>query len=88
MRNKKWLEYIKTCRCVICSTDQLIDGHHVVPGRPRCSDFFVVPLCRTHHDAYHNDPVQFTLDYDYDPWKEVSATLAQAIFEGTLEVKI
>jgi hypothetical protein len=64
-KNDKYLKFVKTLPCCICGHDTGVDAAHIRfsaayaakanPGvGQKPSDFWVVPLCRKHHDMQHS----------------------------------
>ena len=51
----KYLHHVRSLDCYVCR-DSETEPHHVLPGGVgmKGTDFGVVPLCRRHHDDYHN----------------------------------
>ena len=53
----KYLEFIRTKSCVVCSKST-VDAHHLVAQgwrQAKRNDFTALPLCREHHQEFHRN---------------------------------
>ncbi|MEQ4672299.1 DUF968 domain-containing protein [Providencia manganoxydans] len=67
--NKNLLQIIKKLPCCACG-NPADDAHHIVgyglSGMgTKAHDWYVIPLCRGHHDELHRDPVKWEQKYGY-----------------------
>ena len=91
IRNKKYIEFIKSLRCCVCGFKSPSDPHHVsLEGHGakgmKCSDDRAIPLCHLHHVEYHNTGRQtFATRYDLDYEKLIS--YLQRYYEDHHETK-
>ena len=63
MRNRKFLDWVKTLPCSLCG-QQSDDPHHIkIRGLGgtglTAPDFTAMPLCRTCHDDIHQGPTHY-----------------------------
>lgn len=88
MKNRHYLDWVKTLPCCACGDPTTVDPHHRIGNKKgmslRSSDFQTMPLCRKHHDELHNHGHQTFEEIHGDQAEMVIATLLRAIFEGRL----
>ncbi|GEM_PF-1868554 len=60
-RSESYLNLVRTKGCLVCGKQA--EPHHITLNDARwggkSSDLGAIPLCRVHHDLYHNDPKRF-----------------------------
>lgn len=81
---KAYLKWIRQLPCSVCGDDTGCDPHHLKglkQGKNMKSDVLVIPLCRRHHDAFHNDPNQWEVYYG-SQLGHLGKTLIQATLYG------
>lgn len=87
IEDRKYLQWVKTLRCVSCNT-QADDPHHPhgvgFKGMgTKVPDYWCIPLCRNCHDALHHD-VRAWEEVNGTQWEHAALTMLQAIYEGRL----
>jgi len=77
-RSKKYLEFIREKKCLVCQSAMQAEPHHVsIPGSGRGvgkkgSDYHTIPLCRNHHRSYHyNGRESFCEDFGIHLEREI-----------------
>lgn len=88
MKNRHYLNWVKSRPCVVCADDTGVDPHHIAQTKDsgmgmKVTDFWAIPLCREHHDDLHSDVEAWELAYG-SQWEHVAKTIKRAIFEGEL----
>jgi len=83
IRNKKYLEWVKTLDCVY-SGMPADDAHHIIGVGEggmgtTASDLFVYPVTRGEHSKVHQIPERWP-----DQWEYVARTLREAVKQGVL----
>ena len=56
IRSRAYLRWVASQPCAICGSTKGIDAHHWAPTRglsQKVNDTRAVPLCRSHHDEFH-----------------------------------
>jgi hypothetical protein len=69
IRDKKYMEWIKTLPCIICQRNTPSDPHHTKTGGKgiKACDYTCVPLCHKHHVEIHTVGTRtFQRIYDVD----------------------
>ena len=68
VRNAAYLRFVKGFACAACGSTRLVDpahsGDHGLGSKS--SDFSAIPLCRSCHAAFDEDPKGFALLHDLD----------------------
>jgi len=83
-RNRKYLDWVKTQSCVMCSRPaddphHLIGVGHMSGMGMKAPDSMVMPMCRQHHDWIHQTPSEWE-----NQWEWIARTLDKALREGVL----
>jgi hypothetical protein len=74
--NKKFINLVKTFGCSVCGTSP-VDAHHLdtigIGGNRKkdcVEDFSCVPLCRQHHNEWHQcGDTEFYKKHNINLWK-------------------
>lgn len=83
MSNKIYLAWLRELPCCICMDDHS-EPHHIKGlklGKNMKIDELTIPLCRAHHDAFHQDPAKWEKLYGPQT-KYLADTLVKAIYQG------
>ena len=92
MRNRHYETWVKTLPCAICHDDTKTDPHHLKGGGGggigfKETDFWLMPLCRTHHAEGHQIGWgAWEKQYGCSQYQLVCETIKKAIYEGVLNV--
>lgn len=72
VRDRKYLDYLATCCCVVCGSRQGVVGHHLKDGADsgmatKSSDCFAISLCHLCHieDLHRHGEKQFLNKYKW-----------------------
>ena len=52
VKNELYLIFIRSKSCAVCQSTN-VDAHHLVTRGAGGSDYQTIPLCREHHQEYH-----------------------------------
>lgn len=59
LRDKKYLEWVRTLPCIVCQSTPAVPHHEGVRGMGlKASDRDTLPLCHKHHDERHRTGVK------------------------------
>lgn len=85
--SRKYLDWVRTLDCAHCGAPA-DDPHHIKGvghfsgiGR-KAADWLVMPLCRPCHNAFHEQPELWSLQWEY-----ITRTLDQAFLDGVVEFR-
>jgi len=79
--------FVRSKSCVICSSDAP-DPHHLRTRGAGGSDLTCVPLCREHHEAWHQlGPSMFLASYGVDLWRVNSGLLIEYFSDPAVILK-
>lgn len=80
VRSEDYLDYVRSLPCCIGDEPPPSDPHHVqraglggISLKP--SDFFAIPMCRSHHDMFHANREETEKWLGVDLWYEVAKCL-------------
>jgi hypothetical protein len=83
-RSKKYLEFIRTKRCIVCGYDQTVP-HHEPLGHGgkgiKAPDSFTLPMCHLCHNYRHQQGFVFWEENNIDPKLEIIKLLTEYLHE-------
>lgn len=75
--DRAYIRFIHTKRCLICRRED-VDAHHLHTKGAGGSDFTCTPLCRVHHQEWHQlGPRRFEEIHDINLWRECARLLIE-----------
>jgi hypothetical protein len=89
MESRAYMDWVKRLRCVCCNAPA-DDPHHPHGAGfkgmgTKVPDWWVIPLCRGHHDELHHDVAAWEEQYG-SQYEHVALTLLQAVREERLRL--
>ncbi len=89
IEDRKYMDWVKRLVCCGCGAPA-DDPHHITNTKNRAMgskvpDYWVIPVCRTCHDAIHHDAAKWE-DEHGTQYEHVCWTLLQAVACGRLDV--
>ena len=88
MEDGSYTKWVKQLPCVCCR-QQADDPHHPYDvgfggGATKVPDYWVIPLCRTHHDELHHNVAAWEERWGLQLFHTLM-TLTRAIYAGILK---
>ena len=81
LESAEYLEHVRSYPCLVCGKPST-DAHHIIPGGTgtKTHDIFTIPLCREHHQEWHQKGhISWLNKYEVDPWKTVAYLLTEYV---------
>jgi len=82
-RSKHYLNYIRSLPCCLCGHPA--EAHHMETAGVgmKGSDYLTIPLCRIHHNEYHNKGKKtFTDSHGLNPWRLMAKYMEAYVHNG------
>lgn len=77
-RSEKYLAFVRSLPCSVCSSTQSIHAHHTERDiGQKGSDFLTIPLCAMHHEAYHK--------LERDQWEKKYSAIDKMLIKTLVE---